>query len=552
MQTTIQAPVFTLTHDERACLDARLVIKSAQLSAIEHLHLKLFLNRAVKSPVAARFILSRTSLAGPGNSVEDILRSIKEDLQSLALKFSHEVTVSSSVDKALREREKYRCCISKHGDRLEATYVVSPSILNDKDLQPGGTLRPLLDAAVTPELADKLFLFLQSCETQNEELKNLWLMSPLVRSAFRGGHIVMSSNEVGGSTYWRVRKQTPGNFSVPGVSDSDFFTTIYKVLAAQTENRPPLPEPFLLKIHSTISASLHYMTIERQINNGWQPTAEADWKIGRTGQRFLQCLFLVLPAILRLWVFKLILKLMDRWDPQKDSSFKYLPFGLCLKLGQRASKNEANALLLVEKYTSIPAPRLIAFAQDGRNNGYLLMTRVPGVPMDSVFYRMTYEERSQVAKDLGKYISQYRCIRNTNKYLICDTLGGPTMDHRTKTRRPCGPYESKREFLDFLTEKLKDARHTFPVSVLYERKHDICFTHSDLHLSNIFVQNGRLSGLIDWEHACFKPEYWDYTRVMWAYKSDDQLEKEFSLAFDKSYKDELEAERLIWEIDPIF
>ncbi|KMU82302.1 hypothetical protein CIHG_00086 [Coccidioides immitis H538.4] len=294
------------------------------------------------------------------------------------------------------------------------------------------------------------------------------------------------------------------------------------------------------------------MTIERQINNGWQPTAEADWKIGRTGQRFLQCLFLVLPAILRLWVFKLILKLMDRWDPQRDSSFKYLPFGLCLKLGQRASKNEANALLLVEKYTSIPAPRLIAFAQDGRNNGYLLMTRVPGVPMDSVFYRMTYEERSQVAKDLGKYISQYRCIRNTNKYLICDTLGGPTMDHRTKTRRPCGPYESKEEFLDFLTEKLKDARHTFPMSVLYERKHDICFTHSDLHLSNIFVQNGRLSGLVDWEHACFKPEYWDYTRVMWAYKSDDQLEKEFSLAFDKSYKDELEAERLIWELDPIF
>ncbi|KMU78038.1 hypothetical protein CISG_06800 [Coccidioides immitis RMSCC 3703] len=339
MRTTTQAPVFTLTHDERACLDARLVIKSAQLSAIEHLHLKLFLNRAVKSPVAARFILSRTSLAGPGNSVEDILRSIKEDLQSLALKFSHEVTVSSSVDKALRKREKNRCCISKHGDRLEATYVVSPSILNDKDLQPEGTLRPLLDAAVTPELADRLFLFLQSCETQNEELKNLWLMSPLLI----------------------------GRLVEP---DSDFYSAC----------------------------------------------------------------FLCSRLGVRLWVFKLILKLMDRWDPQRDSSFKYLPFGLCLKLGQRASKNEANALLLVEKYTSIPAPRLIAFAQDGRNNGYLLMTRVPGVPMDSVFYRMTYEERSQVAKDLGKYISQYRCIRNTNKYLICDTLGGPTMDHRTKTQ----------------------------------------------------------------------------------------------------------------------
>lgn len=37
------------------------------------------------------------------------------------------------------------------------------------------------------------------------------------------------------------------------------------------------------------------------------------------------------------------------------------------------------------------------------------------------------------------------------------------------------------------------------------------FTHSDLHRTNIFVRQGRLSGIIDWEHAGFKPEYWRYT-----------------------------------------
>ena len=124
------------------------------------------------------------------------------------------------------------------------------------------------------------------------------------------------------------------------------------------------------------------------------------------------------------------------------------------------------------------------------------MTTVPGMSAEQVWNRMTYEERHQMARDLGKWISKFP---NENKYLICDTTGGPLKDHRTDSLGPCGPYNSQADFLDYLIDKR--IRNVHPISVLYEKKHKIYFTHADLHLSNLVVQKGRLCGLIDWEHA---------------------------------------------------
>jgi hypothetical protein len=46
----------------------------------------------------------------------------------------------------------------------------------------------LLDAIITKELADQLFSYLES-SSQEDMLKNMWLMSPSVRDDFKSGHI---------------------------------------------------------------------------------------------------------------------------------------------------------------------------------------------------------------------------------------------------------------------------------------------------------------------------------------------------------------------------
>ena len=150
-------------------------------------------------------------------------------------------------------------------------------------------------------------------------------------------------------------------------------------------------------------------------------------------------------------------------------------------------ENEANALRLVERDTQVPAPQLIGFAKDGLGDGYLLMSRVPGVPVDAVYYRMTYEERAQLTKDLKDHILQYRQIRNTSPYLICNTLGGPTYDHRTDTGDVWGPYRTKDEFTNMLTEGLEELRDGPPLSALYKKHHRIpvSYTHLTLPTSDL-------------------------------------------------------------------
>lgn len=273
--------------------------------------------------------------------------------------------------------------------------------------------------------------------------------------------------------------------------------------------------------------------------------------LGALETSLLRSLFFVLPKVLRLKIYGVILKAVDQWDPQPYSALKFLPFGLGLTTGHRVYENEANALGLIEKHIAITAPRLIDFTIDSKDNtGYLLMTTVPGVPADGVLYRMTYEEREQLSRDLGKCISQYRKIPNRSNYLICDTLGGPLTDHRTGTGEQIGPYNSKADFLNDLTDGVERCRIECPVSLLYGREHGICFTHSDLHLSNLMVKSGRLCGIIDWENAGFRPEYWEYTRAPWAYEGRKRFEDEFSLAFEESYRQELEAEKQLWRLKP--
>lgn len=89
-----------------------------------------------------------------------------------------------------------------------------------------------------------------------------------------------------------------------------------------------------------------------------------------------------------------------------------------------------------------------------------------------------------------------------------------------------------------------------PISVLYEKEHEIYFTHADLHLSNLMVQEGRLRALIDWEHAEFKLELWEYTKALWPSKGNKRLRYTYNLAFEEDYAEELEAELEIWRQCP--
>lgn len=58
--------------------------------------------------------------------------------------------------------------------------------------------------------------------------------------------------------------------------------------------------------------------------------------------------------------------------------------------------------------------------------------------------------------------------------------------------------------------------------MLSQKRHSICFTHADLHLRNIMVRDGSITGIIDWEFSGWYPEYWEFAKALyvWRWQND--------------------------------
>lgn len=229
-----------------------------------------------------------------------------------------------------------------------------------------------------------------------------------------------------------------------------------------------------------------------------------------------------------------------------------LPFGLYLRRGSPVLTPkyhvEAHTLRLVEQFTRIPAPRPVDVLGTPRFS-YLLMTCVPGRPIGPMIDTMTDEELKQVVLDLKEYVSQLRNIpRPTTDFQICNSEGGGLLDWRIP--------DSQREELRFKTEADFNNYLTDPfceeIRQRAARSHDICheivFTHGDLNPRNILAENGKITGIVDWENAGWFPEYWEFTKAHYTVRSlirwlADVIDRVF-----ERYRDELLVENMLSDL----
>ena len=76
---------------------------------------------------------------------------------------------------------------------------------------------------------------------------------------------------------------------------------------------------------------------------------------------------------------------------------------------------------------------------------------------------------------------------------------------------------------------------------LEAHEHEIKFTHGDLHFSNIMINDGHISGIIDWEFAGWYPIYWEYICAVYMTKPDRYWETFWENAIEKPHSDILEV-----------
>lgn len=252
------------------------------------------------------------------------------------------------------------------------------------------------------------------------------------------------------------------------------------------------------------------------------------------------------PKIIRVYFYDIMSKVGKYFYPSDHALVRQLPFGLYWKSCGRSGQNEAVALQLVEKYTSVLAPLWIDDYEENGNTT-LIMTSVPGQPLQSVFHRLSYQEREQLSKDLKIIISELRRIPNRTPYRFANTLGRALFDYRVGE---FGPFVHASDFHKYLIPEYTPAETRKAIAPIHSRHHSSVFTHADINWTNILIDQGRLTGLVDWECAGYYPEYWEFTKAMYGIINDEAMEKVVHGTFDQDYTDELEVEKKLWKESP--
>ncbi|KAL5334504.1 kinase-like domain-containing protein [Aspergillus crustosus] len=192
--------------------------------------------------------------------------------------------------------------------------------------------------------------------------------------------------------------------------------------------------------------------------------------------------------------------------------------------GARVPSLEAPNLQFVRDNTSIPVPTVIgAHEENGRS--LIIMSRIPGEPLNEAWPKLSTAQKENIAKQTAEYLGQLRSLTSDRiQALDSRPLYSNFLFHTHADWLPHGPLGSNeelwKEMETGLDKTVPEAAHErlrarMPSAAPYT------FTHGDLTIVNIMVENGALSGIIDWEAAGYYPAWWEYACTSIGYSDDD-------------------------------
>ncbi|KAJ5094389.1 hypothetical protein N7456_010250 [Penicillium angulare] len=553
------------------------LVSSADLSPQEHIILKYFIERAVDPEFAANYLISRIN-ADPSAGVEICLRSFKEDWRRLVTKLGVIDDPTDKLDSLVRQRDGPYCFMSQerplNGSSaplpgpIQSAYILPPSMIRDI-ISNESSLFEVMEAFVSPAGFTEIKSLVSGSDDTDSAIQNVWCLTPGIYQAIVQGDLsVQTIHEFTSAIGYCSQDEVQEDMYIISALSALFppcsFANGWKFDGSFTFSVPisdsalNKPSHFIINVHHRLAVARADFVMEDQITRGL-PECERSTKrhayspgCGETNEflgfipplirRTFYCLSRCIPLWVRMKIYMFLKPIgLKRLGATNVPWVHRLPFGLIMKQCIRAPESEPNALRLVEKYTTIPAPRLVDV---GEYNGdtYLIMTCLPGRQLNQVFDYLTYPERQRLAEDLTDCVSQMRKIPNNTPYRFANTLGGPICDHRLGK---AGPFNTE---ADFNSHRTTDPKRTLD-GLIMRQDHQSYFTHADIHPYNIMIEGGRFSGLVDWECAGFMPEYWEYVKAKraahWRPVMEDIVERTFGHVYD----DEWEIETKFWRYE---
>ena len=174
----------------------------------------------------------------------------------------------------------------------------------------------------------------------------------------------------------------------------------------------------------------------------------------------------------------------------------------------RMMRQEPGLHALIRARTDVPAPAIVAhdFGRAEIDRDYLLMERRPGTPI-SLLERLTKDSFDEILRQVG------RCLRQVHE--IGGDRYGYVGEHRPMEPQadwPSAFHIMWHELLDdiercggYTPDEAAHMRHLLDRHArAFDRRIPASLLHMDVWAENILVdEEGRLTGLIDWDRACW-------------------------------------------------
>ncbi|MCF2144694.1 MAG: aminoglycoside phosphotransferase family protein [Candidatus Heimdallarchaeota archaeon] len=186
-------------------------------------------------------------------------------------------------------------------------------------------------------------------------------------------------------------------------------------------------------------------------------------------------------------------------------------------------RREALALTLVKEQTSIPVPMIYAQSPPKSPISYLILEKVPGVELKDALREGLLEQTTalKLFKEVGRYLGELQKI----SFDFFGDFSVGSLSHSSSNFLWGRTFPTFKECLRaFAFEVLNWVdTNTFPairkklhkvIPTYLEQIHDPsspCLVHSDIQASNILIQDGTISALLDFEWAFAGTSSFDLT-----------------------------------------
>jgi aminoglycoside phosphotransferase len=200
-----------------------------------------------------------------------------------------------------------------------------------------------------------------------------------------------------------------------------------------------------------------------------------------------------------------------------------------VKYGTHVYLSEVDSLSFVSSNTTIPSPKYLG-SYSYADKTYLFMSRLPGKPLSHTLSTLSQDELNIITSELKMMMDELRSLRINQfetSYFIGSLNGGPCRDNLFSSGYESkGPFSTEAKMYDNIIERWNNTivqpRLTNPEMQFQRRLYaeisgtELRFTHGDLSPGNILIENGHVSGIVDWEQSGWYPAYWEYIKTMYA------------------------------------